>query len=130
VKLSWTDDFSCKPIQKATLLMTIEEHLKAHETIRVVAPEGIGELIPGYLSNRLASLRFLGAALEKNDYAAMQVLGHQMKGWGAGYGFTVISDIGRSLELAAKEETIEGVRAQILALTDYLNRVEVVTLQQ
>jgi HPt (histidine-containing phosphotransfer) domain-containing protein len=75
-------------------------------------------------------LRSLGAALEKNDYDAMQILGHQMKGSGAGYGFTVISDIGRSLELAAKEETIEGVQAQISALTDYLNRVEIVPPHQ
>ena len=101
--------------------------MKAPETIRVVAPEGIGELIPGYLRNRRADLRFLGAALEKNDYRAIQVVGHQMKGSGAGYGFAAISDIGRSLELAAKEETTEGVRAQISALADYLNRVEIVS---
>jgi CheY-like chemotaxis protein len=115
-----------KPIQKATLLKAIEEHLKTRETIRVVAPEGIGELIPGYLKNRRADLLSLGAALEKTDFSAIQVVGHQMKGSGTGYGFLALSEIGRSLELAAKEETAEGVRAQISALSDYLDRVEIV----
>jgi CheY-like chemotaxis protein len=115
-----------KPIQKATLLKAIEEHLKASETIRVVPPEGIGELIPGYLRNRRADLLSLDAALERNDYGAIQVVGHQMKGSGAGYGFPAISDIGRSLELAAKGQTTEIVRAQISALADYLDRVEII----
>jgi PAS domain S-box-containing protein len=115
-----------KPIQKATLLKAIEEYLKAPETIRVVAPEGIGELIPGYLRNRRADLPSLRAALEKNDFSSIQVVGHQMKGSGTGYGFPALSEIGRGLEIAAKEETAEGVRAQISALTDYLDRVEIV----
>jgi PAS domain S-box-containing protein len=117
-----------KPIQKASLLKAIEEHLKPHETIRVAAPEGIGELLPAYLKNRGVDLHSLGAALEKNDYGAIQVVGHQMKGSGTGYGFPALSEIGHRLELAAKEETAEGVRAQISALADYLDRVEIVPL--
>jgi HPt (histidine-containing phosphotransfer) domain-containing protein len=115
-----------KPIQKASLLKAIEEHLKPRETIRVVAPEGIGELLPGYLKNRRVDLHSLGAALGKNDYGAIQVVGHQMTGSGTGYGFPALSEIGRRLELAAKEETAEGVRAQVSALADYLDRVEIV----
>jgi CheY-like chemotaxis protein len=119
-----------KPIQKATLLKALEEHLKCRQKILVGAPEGIGELIPGYLRNRRADLRTLGIALEKNDYSAIQVVGHQMKGSGAGYGFAAISEIGRSLELAAKEEKTEGVQAQISALAAYLDCVEIVDRRQ
>jgi CheY-like chemotaxis protein len=115
-----------KPIQKASLLKAIEEHLKPRETIRVIAPEGIGELLPGYLKNRRVDLHSLGAASEKNDYGAIQVVGHQMKGSGTGYGLPALSEIGRRLELAAKEETAEGVRVQVSALADYLDRVEIV----
>jgi PAS domain S-box-containing protein len=122
-----------KPISKQKLISVIDEYRrqpepdsKAGAPIRIVAPEGIGELIPGYLRNRRADLLVLGAALEKNDYGAIQVLGHQMKGSGKGYGFAAITEIGRSLESAAKQEAAEGIRAQISALADYLNRVEIV----
>jgi len=53
-------------------------------------------------------------------------MGHQMKGSGTGYGFAAITEIGRSLESAAKQEASDGIRTQIAALTDYLNRVEIV----
>jgi len=115
-----------KPIQKTSLLKAIEKHLKSGETIRVVAPEGLGQLLPGYLQNRRIDLHSLGAALEKNDYGAIQVVGHQMKGSGTGYGFPALSGIGRRLELAAKEGTSAGVRAEVSALADYLDRVEIV----
>ena len=100
-------------------------HLKTREPILIVAPEGIAELIPGYLRNRHTDLVSIGAALERNDFGAIEVVGHQMKGSGTGYGFLAISDIGRNLELAAKGQGAEAVRAQISALADYLNRVEI-----
>lgn len=84
-----------KPIAKAVLLKAVDEHLRIGLTIRVDAPGSIEELVPGYLNSLRHNLRSLGAALKKSDYGAIEVVGHQMKGCGAGYGFTVVTDIGR-----------------------------------
>ncbi len=124
------DALLTKPIAKATLLKAIAEHLQARLAIRVVAPEGLEELVPGYLKNLHADLQSLGAALEKHDYGSIQVTGHQMKGAGAGYGFAAITDIGRGLESAAKAATAAEIQVQIGVLADYLNRVEIVSRDQ
>ena len=102
----------------------VEEHLKASQPARLLAPEGIAKLVPAYLKNRRADLCSLGAALEKNDYNTIRIVGRQMKGSGAGYGFAPISAIGRSLEVAAQEGVGEGVLTQISALSEYLNHVD------
>jgi len=52
-------------------------------------------------------------------------LGHSMRGAGGGYGFDAITDIGRSLENAAKEKDSEEIRKWISELQNYLQRVEV-----
>jgi CheY-like chemotaxis protein len=115
-----------KPIQKAVLLQAIDEHLKARDAIRVLAPQGIEHLIPGYLDNRGADLHNLAAAIERSDYDTIRVLGHNMKGSGNAYGFAAISAIGRSLERAAQEQSSDDIRTQISVLVDYLKRVEIV----
>jgi len=48
-----------------------------------------------------------------------------MKGSGAGYGFDGISEIGKSIEIAGKEQSIENIKKGIENLKDYLRRVEI-----
>jgi HPt (histidine-containing phosphotransfer) domain-containing protein len=97
------------------------------DVIRVCPPAGIEQLIPEYLAGRSRDLQVLATALARSDYEAIRVIAHNMKGSGSGFGFPPITDIGRSMETAAKEKSGGGVQGQIEALTDYLNRVEVVT---
>ena len=54
------------------------------------------------------------------------MLGHSMKGAGGGYGFTGVSEIGRSIEEAAKERDASLIRMSMMKLTEYLDRVEVI----
>lgn len=115
-----------KPITKALLLETLEKYLMSQDAIRVSAPEGLAELLPGYLDKRRAELPTLAAALERGDYESIRVLAHNMKGTGGGYGCQAIGSIGKGLELSAKERSAEGIQTQLIALIDYLNRVEVV----
>ena len=49
-----------------------------------------------------------------------------MKGSGGGYGLDAISDIGQSMEQAAKDGNREEIRKWAQELQDYLERVEVV----
>ena len=48
-----------------------------------------------------------------------------MKGSGAGYGFDVITDIGGSLEQAAKNKDTQKIQQQIDKLAAYIKGLEV-----
>jgi signal transduction histidine kinase/CheY-like chemotaxis protein len=111
-----------KPIRKATLLAAIEEH--AMGLVRVVA--SLAELVPGFLEGRRRDIDAIAAALERSDYNDVRILGHNMKGSGAGYGFNRITEIGASLEQAAGRRVPEEIRARSAELARYLNRLHVV----
>ena len=86
----------------------------------------LAELIPGYLQNRHADIQSIQAALDRADFSGVAMLGHSMKGSGAGYGFPRISEIGARIEQAAAGCDAEGIHIQLAALNDYLDLVEIV----
>ncbi len=84
------------------------------------------ELIPGFIENRWQDTHVIVACVELMDYETIQGLGHDMKGSGGGYGFDAITDIGQSLEQAAKDENPTEVLKLAKDLVTYLARVEIV----
>ncbi len=86
----------------------------------------IEDLIPGFLQNRQKDIITILEALDKGGYETIRMLGHSMKGSGGGYGFDAITDIGLSLEQAAKGKNSEDVRKWVEELSNYLEKVEVV----
>ncbi len=64
--------------------------------------------------------------LDPEDWDAVRVLGHRMKGSGAGYGFDALGDMGRGIEQAAQEKDANSLREQMEDLATYLERVEVI----
>ena len=96
------------------------------EKILVQVDADLEDLIPAYLQNRRKDADAIGEALEKQDFEAIRVLGHTMKGTGGGYGFDAITDIGRALEESAKSRNVQAIRQEVAALLDYLQAVEVV----
>lgn len=86
----------------------------------------IADLIPGFLQNRRHDVVAALAALDRGDYAAVESLGHGMKGAGGSWGFDGITDIGAALEEAARRQDPLASQAWIGELTRYLDRVEVV----
>ena len=110
-----------KPIGKPTLLRAIEEHTR--EKVRVDA--SLAELIPGYLANRRNDVDAIAVALDAADYDRVRILGHNMKGTGAGYGFVRLTQIGASLEQAAGRREAEQIRALAADLVRYLRRLHV-----
>ena len=96
------------------------------EKIRVRIDSDLQDLIPGYLENRGKDLLVYQQALEKDNFDAIAILGHSMKGSGGGYGFNDLSSIGRAIEKAAKNRDKESVRQSIIDLTDFLKKLEVV----
>ena len=106
--------------------MTNDSDAKEAGKIIVHVDEEIEDLIPGFLENRRKDVNALGEALAKGDYETIRTLGHAMKGAGGGYGFDTITDIGGSLEQAAKDEDAQEIRKRINELSAYLERVEVI----
>ncbi len=111
-----------KPIRKATLIATIEEHTLG--LVRVLA--SLAPLVPGFLEGRRRDIVTIAAALERSDYDSVRIVGHNLKGSGAGYGFNRITEIGTSLEQAAGRRAPEEIRARSVELVRYLDGLHVV----
>jgi len=112
-----------KPIRKATLLHAIEEHTMGRVRVRV--DSSLAELVPGFLENRRRDVEAIAAALKHGDYENVRILGHNMKGSGAGYGLNRITEIGASLEQAAGRREPEEIRARAAELARYLDGLHV-----
>ena len=106
--------------------MTQQSALRQEEKIIVHVDPEIADLIPGFLENRRKDIKAMDDALRQGDFETIQVLGHSMKGAGGSYGFDAVTDIGKSLEDAAKNTNPEGIQRSVGELAAYLDRVEVI----
>jgi hypothetical protein len=96
------------------------------ETVRISIDPDLRNLIPGFLHNRRHDIQTLLDAIAVGDFETTGTLGHRMRGDGGGYGFSMISEIGRDLEMSALERKIPDITASVQALTIYLDCIEVV----
>jgi HPt (histidine-containing phosphotransfer) domain-containing protein len=96
------------------------------EKVIVYVDSDLEDIVPGFLENRSKDITTIMEALLNNDYEAIRIIGHGMKGSGGGYGFDKISDIGREIEIEAKSGNSEKINEQIVKLSSYLERIEVV----
>lgn len=96
------------------------------EKIVVKIDPDIEELIPGYIASKHRDVALMNDALEKNDFDTLRRTGHDLKGSGIGYGFEKITEIGRTIESAAKTGDGALIKDSISELADYLSRIEVV----
>ena len=92
----------------------------------VRADPELKELIPRYLENRRLDVDEVRRALETGDYETIRMIGHRMKGNGAGYGFDRLTELGGVLERAGLSRNTDAILACVVDLADYLDRVEVV----
>lgn len=95
------------------------------EPITIIIDRELEEIVPGYLENRRKDVTNIRQSLEKGDMEAIRTLGHRMKGSGAGYGFAMITEIGRAMEIAAKEDNVEKILQGVNELESYIQRVRV-----
>lgn len=106
--------------------MTQQSVLKQKEKITIHVDPEIADLVPGFLENRHKDIKSMDEALARGDFETIQTLGHSMKGAGGSYGFDAITDIGKSLEQAAKAKDAGGIKKSVQELSAYLDHVEVV----
>ena len=96
------------------------------DSIKVIVDKDLESLIPGFLQRRRDDVEKLHGALEAEDFETLRITGHSMKGTGGGYGFDGLSGIGAAIEVGAKAGELQTVREQVITLTDYLDRLQVV----
>ncbi len=113
-----------KPIKKTTLLEAIARNISGK--IRITPSEGLEDLVPGYLAKVRSDMKEILAAGDSRDCQLARRVGHQFKGEGESYGFPEITRTGAAVELAAIADDGAEIRSQILALSTYLDRVEIV----
>ena len=115
---------------------TIRSLLRRQEPLSAPVPESkapilvkvraiLKDMIPGFLETRRQEVKAIHAALGKEDFESIRVIGHNMKGIGSSYGFPPITDFGRHIEEAAIKKAPEDIRKPVAALADYLERVQI-----
>ena len=98
----------------------------SNDRVTVEISRDLEEIVPIFLENREHDLRTLRDALARQDFGTIQNLGHRLKGDGGGYGFDRITEIGATMEQAAKQQDHSMIERQILQLEDFLRRVCVI----
>jgi PAS domain S-box-containing protein len=129
------DAYLSKPISKQKLLAAINQvgsrmGLAALSTaveagtIQIEIPAGFEELTPGYLAARRNELAEMAHLWVASDFGRLRILGHNMKGTGASYGFEELTRIGGLLERSAIQGDRGALGANLTELTDYLAKVQ------
>jgi CheY-like chemotaxis protein/HPt (histidine-containing phosphotransfer) domain-containing protein len=130
--------FLTKPIKQEVLLQAIREHSMVApssseeesnrlDLIRLSAKSKSAIRIPAYLRNCRQNVIVMLDALDRVDFETVTSLGHQMMGSGGMFGFQAITDIGRSIELAAESADTDASRKWVGALSIYLDGVETIS---
>jgi len=88
----------------------------------------LAERTPAYLENCRHNVTVMGEALDRADFEAVTILGHNLRGSGGGFGFQAITDIGAGLESAAGGADMDVSRQWIGELSRYLDTVVIKTL--
>jgi HPt (histidine-containing phosphotransfer) domain-containing protein len=104
----------------------IRHNLTPNEKIVVRLDPDLEPLVPRFLENRRKDVTAIQAALQREDFEEIRLLGHRMRGDGGGYGFHAISEIGTALERASARRDAREIRRHASALLDFIERVEVV----
>jgi len=98
-----------KPFKRAQLLQAIAQVATPHDPAEDAFNEAVRKLIPTYLAKRAQDLATLRDALPKEAFEDIQDIGHRMAGSGASYGFAALTEIGRSLDQAARERNARAI---------------------
>lgn len=93
----------------------------------MAVPDGLEELVPLYLADRRRDFREVSPLATAADLARMRVIGHNLAGSGASYGFEALSHLGAALERAARQGDFAESASQVAAIRRYLDLVQLAT---
>ncbi len=122
-----------KPIKQDVLLQAIRDYSTVESGL---APENSGsdakakrtamrlmEQVPAYLENCRHNVVLMREALDRNDFEAVTIMGHNLRGSGGAFGFQPITDLGASLEQASEDTDHVGATMLLGELSRYLDRI-------
>jgi PAS domain S-box-containing protein len=122
-----------KPIREEILLQAIRDYSAGGAPTPAQADVSKGratraarrlaEQTPAYLLSCRDNVFTMAAALDRADFEAVIILGHNLRGSGGGFGFQAITDIGAGLEQAAEAADIVASRNWVGELSNYLDYV-------
>jgi signal transduction histidine kinase len=98
--------------------------LVATGRIRVLIEAGMEDVVPSYLNKRRKEISQYRQALANHDFDSIRMLGHKMRGTGAGYGFEELTSIGAEIEQSALTKNVFDIIATIDKLARYIDCVE------
>jgi CheY-like chemotaxis protein/HPt (histidine-containing phosphotransfer) domain-containing protein len=128
-----------KPIRKAMLLEALTGHVPRREDfslrpptssgvatgrIRVSIEAGMEDVVPSYLDKRRKEISQYRQALARQDFDSIRILGHKLRGTGAGYGFAELTSIGAEIEESALTGNLLDIIATVDKLARYIDCVE------
>ena len=123
-----------KPIKQDVLLQAIADFSKVaavpapdsarRKIVSRSAEQRIADRAPAFLEHCRKNHVAAGHALDRDDFEAVLVVGHNMRGSGASFGFQPVTEIGAALEQAADRGDVVEMRTQLAALSLYLDGVE------
>lgn len=97
-----------------------------NDKITVVVDADLKDLVTVFLDEWKQDIDPMRKSLEDGDYSTIRKLGHNLKGVGGSCGFDAITEMGASLETAAKENKFDLTGKTIDLLSFYLDRVEII----
>ena len=120
-----------KPIKQDVLLQAIRDHAVARPPAPPILPapkdraaraaKRLAEQTPAYLENCRRDVIVMLAALDRADFDAVIILGHNLRGSGGGFGLPAITDIGSAIEQSAAEADDGATRRWLDELSNYLD---------
>ena len=123
-----------KPIKQDVLLQAIRDFSAAgpqpHQANGRPDDQGarsaqrLADQIPAYLENCRQNVIVMQAALDRADFEAVAILGHNLRGSGGSFGFQAITELGAGLEQTCEDTDLAGTRRLLGALSSYLDNLE------
>ena len=109
------------PILQLQIQSTVADS-PALEAVSIQVPDGLAELADEYLQARRRQLGELQQMLVSDNVEQLRAVGHNLAGSGASFGLPHVSELGRSLEAAARAGDHAAAERELAALQDYVTR--------
>jgi CheY-like chemotaxis protein len=96
------------------------------DVVKSIDPD-VEDLVSDFLEKRKKDVESIDKFLvgqDKGSFEAIEKLGHSMKGSGGSYGLNRVSEIGKALYDAAKENDRRTIESLNASLSEYLGRIE------
>ncbi len=89
--------------------------------------EGFIDIVEEFLNGIDERLQIMERAISTNDFEALRVAAHQLKGSGGGYGYPIVTERAAELEKLAREGAVDDCRESLDQLSTLCARLAVST---